>query len=532
MTAIFLVLVALIIFLCIFLNNLSLKIGVPTLLAFLGLGMLFGSQGIAPMPEISVAHAEEFCSIALIFIIFYGGFCTRWDSARPVIRESILLASLGVVITAGLTGVFCHYVLHWDWLESLLLGSVLGSTDAASVFSILRSRKLGLRYHTGPMLEVESGSNDPCAYMLTVMMISMLNNTANGAGLAWMLFAQIAFGLAFGFGIAFGALWLLDRFTIKGDGFDSLFMLAVAICSYALPSIVGGNGYLSTYIVGIVLGNNTLRNKKTLINFFDGVTGLMQVAIFFVLGILVKPDVFGDVILPSIAIFFFLLLIARPAAVVMLLAPFKGHPRNQMLMVSFVGLRGASAIVFATMATSGPILSNDIFNIVFCIVLISLLVQGALLPPVAKQLKMVSPRTNALKSFNDYSEEAEMHFSSIILKDGDKWSGKAIKDINLPPSMLVALVIRKKKHIIARGDMVLQSGDEMVLVSKAYEDSNTVLVEKTVKKNGRHDGHAIKETKDSGLVLLVRRGDQNFIPNGDTVLKSGDQLVLLRKDND
>ena len=502
----------------------------PTLLAFILLGMLFGSQGLNPLHAQNIDFAGDICSFALIFIMFYGGFGTRWQVAKPVVREAGLLASVGVIATAGLTGAFCHFALKWDWLEGLLLGSVLASTDAASVFSILRSRKLGLKNHTAPILEVESGSNDPCAYMLTVMILSIMKGSATGLGIAWMLFAQIAFGLLFGFGIAKAAAWTLEHFRIKGDGFDSLFIFAVAIASYAIPGLVGGNGFLSTYIVGVILGNSQIRNKKSLVNFFDGITGLMQVIIFFSLGLLAKPQMFGQAILPAIAIFLFMLLVARPLSVGAILTPFGKYPLKQQMLVSFVGLRGAASIVFAIMATAGnAALSHDLFSIVFCLVLISILLQGSLLAPVAKGLGMIDAGNNVLKTFNDYTEQAQMQFSSIEIVPGSSWEGKSVGDLNLPKTMLVALVLRKKERIIAHGDTLLQTGDVAIVVTKAFEDSQTYLIEKTVKKAGRRDGHAIKDVDGPGLVLLVRRGEDSFIPDGDTVLHAGDQLVLLRQ---
>ena len=222
MTTFFLILVGTVILLCIWLNNLSSRIGIPTLLTFIVLGMFFSNNGIVPLHFEDYDFAKETCTVALIFIMFYGGFGTRWDAAKPIVREATLLASVGVVLTAGLTGLFCHFVLRWGWVESFLLGSVVSSTDAASVFSILRSKRLGLKNNTAPLLEMESGSNDPCSYMLTVLMLSLINGTASGGSIVWMLFAQIAFGLACGFGIAKLASLVIDRVRIKGDGFKSL----------------------------------------------------------------------------------------------------------------------------------------------------------------------------------------------------------------------------------------------------------------------------------------------------------------------
>ena len=232
------------------------------MLAFIVLGIVCGNVGAIPLYLDNHDFAKNVCSVALLFIMFYGGFGTRWESVKPVLRESVLLASLGVVVTAALTGLFCHFVLRWGWTESFLLGAVVSSTDAASVFSILRSKKLGLKNNTAPMLEMESGSNDPAAYMLTAIMISLSNGSASGWSLVWMVFAQILFGAGLGYLIAKVASLVLRRVHFSNDGFDTLFIFAVAITSYALPDVLGGNGYLSAYIVGVMLGNEEFRGKK------------------------------------------------------------------------------------------------------------------------------------------------------------------------------------------------------------------------------------------------------------------------------
>ncbi len=525
----FLILIGVVILLCIWLNNISSRIGIPTLLAFIMLGMVFGNNGLVPLQFEDHAFAKEICTVALIFIMFYGGFGTRWDVARPIVREAVLLASLGVILTAGLTGLFCHYALRWGWVESFLLGSVVSSTDAASVFSILRSKKLGLKNNTAPILEMESGSNDPFSYMLTALMLSILNGKATGLGISWMLFAQLAFGAGCGVLIAKVASWILDRFRIKGEGFDSLFILSVAILSYAIPDLIGGNGYLSTYIVGIMLGNSDFPGKKALVNFFDGITGLMQDLIFFLLGLLARPALLHKAVLPAIAIFFFMLLVARPLAVAGILTPFRKYSFKQQSLISFVGLRGAASIVFAIMAmTDNPLLENDIFNIVFCLVLISISLQGSLIPWVAGKLDMLDADTDVMKTFNDYSEGTQMQFGSIDIDPMSNWSGKKVMDLGLPRNVLIALILRNRERIIPRGETMLEAGDKAILVTKAFEDTETYLIEKTVKRGGKRDGHTIGETSGEGLVLLIRRGDEDIIPSGDTLLKAGDTLVILK----
>lgn len=529
MTALFLILIGIIILICVWLNNISSRIGIPTLLAFIILGMFFGNNGLVPLHFEDQVFAKEICTVALIFIMFYGGFGTRWDAARPIVREATLLASLGVIMTAGLTGLFCHFILRWGWTESFLLGSVVSSTDAASVFSILRAKKLGLKNNTSPMLEMESGSNDPFSYMLTALMLSIMNGKATGLGISWMLFAQLAFGAGCGVGIAKLASWVLDRFRIKGEGYDSLFIFSVAMLAYAIPDLIGGNGYLSVYIVGIMIGNDEFPGKKSLVNFFDGITGLMQVLIFFLLGLLARPAMLHKAILPALAIFLFMLLVARPLSVMSILTPFRKYAFKQQALVSFVGLRGAASIVFAIMAiTEHPLLENDIFNIVFCLVLISISLQGSLIPWVARRLDMVDAKANVMKTFNDYSEGTQMQFGGIEITPDSSWSGRKVMELGLPKNVLLALVLRAGGRFIPRGDTVLQPGDKAILVTKSFEDTETYLVEKTVKKGGKRDGRIIGETPGEGLVLLVRRQDKEIIPNGETRLFAGDNLVILK----
>ena len=523
----FLLLIVVVIITCIWLNNVSSRIGVPTLLAFIVLGMIYGNVGAIPLYLDDHVFAKELCCVALIFIMFYGGFGTRWEAVKPVVRESVLLASAGVVLTAGLTGLFCRFALHWDWAESFLLGAVVSSTDAASVFSILRSKKLGLKNNTAPMLEMESGSNDPCAYMLTAIMISLAGGSASTASIAWMLVAQITIGALCGWGIARLAILALRRARLLTEGFDTLLVFAVAIAAYAVPDLLGGNGYLSAYIVGMLLGNEDFRGKKSLVGFFDGVTGLAQVLIFFVLGLLARPADLQRAILPALAISAFLLLVARPAAVFAILTPFGKYPANQQSLISFGGLRGAASIVFAIMAIAGTGgLQVDIFSIVFCIVLISISLQGSLIPWVARKLKMTDADANVLRTFNDYSEGTEMQFGHIDIAPESSWEGKSVMELGLPKTLLLALVLRGGERLVPHGDTVLHAGDRVILVTKTYADTESFLLEKSVKKS--RAGRPVSELASEGLVLLVRRGDEDIIPSGDTLLQEGDRLVVLK----
>lgn len=528
LTPLFLILIAVVILTCIWLNTLSSRIGVPALLAFMLLGMLFANNGLWPVRFDNYDFAKETCTVALIFIMFYGGFGTRWESVKPVVRESILLASVGVLATAALVGLFCHYVLHWALLESLLFGAVMGSTDAASVFSILRSKRLGLRNNTAPMLEMESGSNDPAAYMLTIILLSVMNGSASGGGIVWNVFAQIVFGGLGGLVIAWLAVFGFRHIPYFASGFDSLYIFAVAIAAYAFPTMIGGNGYLSAYIVGIVLGNEEFSNKKSLVSFFDGFTGLMQVLIFFLLGLLAHPAQMHKAVLPAIAIFLFMLLVARPAAVFGILTPFRKYGIKQQALISFVGLRGAASIVFAIMAMVSPaFLEHDIFNVVFVVVLLSIGLQGSLIPWMAHKLDMIDPNADIMKTFNDYSGGTDMLFGRVPVTTDSAWAGREIRTLGLPRNLLIALVMRNGERILPRGSTVLQPGDEVITMTRGFEDTDTFLIEKKVKVDSRRVGSRIADYPGKGLVVMVRRGEENIIPNGDTVLQAGDKLVIL-----
>lgn len=529
MVSLFLIFIVVVILTCVWLNNISSRIGVPTLLAFIVLGIVCGNVGAIPVYLDNHDFAKDICTMALIFIMFYGGFGTRWESVKPVVRESVLLASFGVLVTAGLTGTFCHYALRWGWAESFLVGAVVSSTDAASVFSILRGKKLGLKNNTAPMLEIESGSNDPASYMLTAIMISVLNGTASGWSLLWMVVAQIAFGAGLGFIIAKLACYVMRKLNFNTAGFDTLFIFAIAIAAYAIPDVVGGNGYMSAYIVGIMLGNEDFSGKKAIVGFFDGLTGLMQVIIFFLLGLLARPPLLLDAILPAVAISAFLLIVARPAAVFGILSPYGKYSANQQWLVSFVGLRGAASIVFAIMAFTGTKgLHYDLFSIVFCIVLISISLQGSLIPWVARKLGMLDSENDVMKTFNDYSEKTEMQFSYIDIVPKSSWSGKAVMELGLPKNILIAMVLRGERRIVPNGHTLLQEGDKVIIVTKSYDDASVYLMEKTVNESTPYSGRPVREFTEKGLILLVQRGDKGIIPNGSTILREGDRLVVLK----
>ena len=522
---------ALIIFTCIFLNKVSSKLGIPVLLLFILLGVLLGWRDEVPLEVTKVAG--DVCTIALIFIMFYGGFGTNWKAAKPVALESGLLATIGVALTAVTVGLFCHFILGWGWVEGMIMGSVISSTDAATVFSILRTRKMGLKNNTAPMLELESGSNDPCSYMLTAVMLSVLGGTASGGMVVWMIFSQLMFGALGGILIAQGAAFILRSFSLP-KGFDMMFIVAVAVLGYALPSLIGGNGYLSVYIIGIILGNCEFNGRKGLVIFFDGVTTFMQILIFFILGYISHPSNLPSVFITAAIIFIFISLVARPVAVASILAPFRKYPIKQLGLVSFVGLRGVASIVFAIMTlTSGLTLEHDIFDIVFCIVLISIALQGSLIPWAAKEFDMNDQNADVMRTFSDFSEQSELAFGKLVVHPGDNWDNKMVRDLILPEDVKLLMAIRDGQKIITKGHTLLLAGDQVVFCAKSYKNATvTDIREHPLSKNSLWIGKMIKEYPniDGSHVVMIRRGEEQIIPDGNTVLCAGDILVILNAD--
>ena len=433
------------------------------------------------------------------------------------------------MLTAALTGLFCHFVVGMPLLEGLLCGAVLGSTDAASVFAILRARKLALKENTDSLLEVESGSNDPFAYMLTAVLLTAMESGITPGAVARLLGAQLVFGLAFGFGVGWAALWLLRRLRLDGSGFETIFVVATALFSYAAPAMLGGNGFFERIHHRHPAGQRPAAQHATLVSFFDGVTGIMQMVLFFLLGLLAFPSQMPAVVLPAVGIMLFLTFAARPAAVFLLLAPFRGS-RRQKLLVSFAGLRGAASIVFAVMTVISPVSTDhDLFHIVFLIVLFSISLQGSLLPLAARRLGMIDEGGNVLKTFTDYVDETPVQFIQFTVPDGHAWCGRAVRDLILPPGSLLISLQRGQEQIVPNGDTQLAAGDRLILAALERETlPGVTLTEKEVTAQDLAAGARLADLprRADALIVLVERGDSYLLPNGDTILQAGDRLVI------
>ena len=456
----------LILLICISSSKILYKFGIPMLLIFIVLGMIFGSDGIVGIYFDNYQLTSIVSSLALVFIMFYGGFGTNWKMARKSAVPSILMSSFGVIITAGLTGLFCHYVLKTSILEGLLIGAVVGSTDAASVFSVLRSQKLNLKGTLAPLLEIESGSNDPIAYMLTIIILTLMSN--GGVSLIIpMLIKQILFGIITGSILARISVYILKRANFEVEGFYTIFVTAVAILSYALSEYIGGNGYLSVYMAGIILGNNRIPHKKSLVHFFDGLSWIMQIGLFFVLGLLAFPSKLPEVFVISIAISLFMMFIARPLATFIILKWFD-YSNKEKIFISWVGFRGAASIVFAIYTvTYGVDIGNDIFHIIFFIALLSVSIQGTFTPIL---LDLVDDNMPVLKTFNDYKEDKSTKILEINIDENSKWVNKTIMDSDIPEEVLVVMIRRNNEVIIPKGSTEIKKDDILVLASNSFDN--------------------------------------------------------------
>ena len=555
--ALMILLAAAVLIMCVFSDRLSGKIGVPALLIFIGVGIFFGSDGVFDIPFENYEFASYVCETALIVIMFTGGFSINFQSAKPVIVKAGLLSTLGVAVTAGITCAFCCLVLKMPFAEGLLIGSVISSTDAASVFSVLRSKKLNLKNGLAPLLEAESGSNDPFSYMLTIISLSLFNENVGGAGfIARMVFSQIVFGVLLGMFIGVIGTFVAKRFRAQTEGFESILFLAFALLAYGLPSLVDGNGYLAVYIAGIIMGNARVPVQKCHIRkqyikrffnnvlgmsfsagqkiapadtvvFLNGTTGVCQILVFFLLGLLSRPSQFPQSILPALAVYLCLTLISRPVAILL----FGGKsPIGDRLFLALAGLRGASSIVFAMLATvEGVQLGHNIFNIVFIVCLLSMLIQGTLLPAAAKGLKLIDNNSDVLKTFNDYREEDSITMMRMFIPENHAWEGQKLSEITMPTGSLAVMIKRDGETIIPRGDTVIFANDSVILSVPPYEsDKSLQLREVFITENHRWRDMSIRDLllPQRLLIVMIKRAGESIIPSGATEIHSGDIVVV------
>ena len=525
---------ALVLLMCVTSTKILYKFGVPILLIFIVLGMFFGSDGVVGIYFDNYDLANKISAIALIFIMFYGGFGTNWSMAKPVAIPSIFMSSLGVVLTAGLTGLFCFLVFKTTLLEGLLIGSIVGSTDAASVFAILRSQKLNLKGSIASILEIESGSNDPFAYMLTIIILGLMSHGTYG-NIVPMVLGQIIIGILVAVILAKLSIYLLRHAEFEIESFYSIFITAIAILAYSLSEYFNGNGYLCVYIAGIIIGNSKIPHKKSIYQFFDGISWLMQIILFFLLGLLAFPSRIPSVMVKGISISIFMILVARPVATFSILSWFK-IPIKQQIFIAWVGIRGAASIVFAIFAeTYGVPIDNDIFHIIFFIALFSVAVQGTIIPRLSEKLDLIDSEESVLKTFNDYKEDKSTKLIELTIDEQHIIANKTIMDANIPEDILVVMIKRKGDVFVPNGSTKIIPGDILVLAGNKLncfneykEEKSTTLTEISVDGNSSIVNKSIKDAEfpDDVLIVMIKRKGEILIPNGSTVILAEDILVI------
>lgn len=452
------------------------QLGVPALVLFLGIGMLAGSEGVGGIYFDNAWIAQAIGVVALAFILFAGGLDTRWQVVRPVLWPGLALSTVGVVLTAGVLALFATLALGMTPLEGMLLGAIVSSTDAAAVFAVLRSKGVHLKGPLEPLLELESGSNDPMAVLLTLGLTRLLIEPATPLlELAKLFVEQAVFGLVCGYVIARVAVIVINRIRLGYDGLYSVLTIAVVLVSYAATAVLGGSGFLATYVTGLVMGRYDFVHKRSLARFHDGLAWLMQITMFLTLGLLVFPSQLIPIAGAALLTAAVLTLVARPLAVFVTLLPFRlGWRAN--LFVSWVGLRGATPIVLATFPLlAGVPNANGLFNLVFFVVITSVLVQGTTIPFVSKLLKLNDPASPASRDDprETWINDLTAQLNEVRVGEGSPAAGRPIVALELPANALVVLIRRGEGQIIPTGSSVLETGDRLMVLANAQDLAET-----------------------------------------------------------
>ncbi len=464
-------------FISVLVGKTSFQMGVPTLVFFLIIGMLAGTDGIGKI-EFNNPQAAQFIGIvALNFILFSGGFETDWKSVKPVFGISLSLSILGVMLTAGFLGVFTWLITDFTLYEGLLLGAIVSSTDAAAVFSILRSKNVALKGHIRPMLEFESGSNDPMAYILTIMFLGLITGEISSFGPAVKLFfQQLIIGGSCGLLFGYGSKLVINRIRLDYEGLYPVLSITLMFLTYSLTNLAGGNGFLAVYLSALYLGNQDLLHKRTIMKMYDGLAWLMQIILFLTLGLLVFPSQIIPVLGAGLAISAFLMIFARPLACFICLAPFR-LKRRVKWFISFVGLRGAVPIVFATFPLMAGIeKAGMIFNIVFFISLTSVLIQGTSITRFAKWLHVLLPAKVKSVTPADIllSDSINSHMVEMTISEGYRAAGMKIVDLHFPQNVRIALIKKEGSYVIPDGSTVIGPGDVLFIIATNKDVLNSV----------------------------------------------------------
>lgn len=451
------------------------RFGVPALLLFLVVGMVFGSDGLGLQFSDS-SQAQFIGMVALSVILFSGGMDTKFAEIKPILGPGIVLSTLGVFLTAIFTGLFIWYITGMSFtniqlplLTSLLLAATMSSTDSASVFAILRSQKMNLKHNLRPMLELESGSNDPMAYMMTIVLIQVIQSSGMNLGMILGSFViQFVVGAGAGYVLGKLAIRTLNRLEIDNQSLYPILLLAFVFFTFSFTDRIHGNGYLAVYILGIMVGNYKIPFRKDTATTMDGLSWLCQIVMFLSLGLLVNPHELLDIALVASLVGIFMIIISRPLSVFLCLLPFKNINIRSRVFVSWVGLRGAVPIIFATYpVVAGVEGSNIIFNIVFFITILSLIIQGTTIPFVAKLLGLSTPLEKIGNDFGvELPEEIDSNLSDITITQEMLDEADTLKDMDLPKGTLVMIIKREDEFLVPNGSLKLHVGDKLLLISE------------------------------------------------------------------
>ena len=479
-----LLLFSILIFAAVLVTKVGSRYGVPSLLLFLLLGMVAGEDVLGVRFD-DFELAENIGHFAMTIILFTAGLETSFEETRPVLRHGALLSTAGVLLTILFSGVFIWLVsdaaipVSMSLTGCFLLAAVMGSTDSASVFSVLRSKKLHLRENLGPMLELESGSNDPMAYILTIVLTQVIAESRGAMGAGHLLmtgfglvFLQVFVGVAVGIGVGYAGRWILGRLQLASSPLYAILILSLGYFANGIAGLLMGNGLLALYITAITIGNRTdIPHRKEILNFFNGMTWLMQLVMFLMLGLLASPSKMLPMLVPALVIGLFMIFVARPASVFLCLLPFRDLSARAKLFTSWVGLKGAGPILFALCpVVAGLEGADDMFNIVFLITLISLLLQGMTLSPVARMLRLSYEEDPKVETFGmEIPEEMGMLRDHTVTEE-DLQKGPTLRDLGLPHGIRVMMVRRGDSYLVPHGSMPLQVGDRLVIIMGDSDD--------------------------------------------------------------
>lgn len=486
-----LLILSLLFFVSIFADKIGYKYGVPALLLFLAVGMFFGSHGLTSLfgmsgVKIDIGTAQALSTLAMCIILFTGGMETKLSDIKSVLVPGITLATLGVLLTCVITGVLIYFIFGWInavasvsiWL-ALLMAATMSSTDSASVFSVLRTNGIGLKHNLRPLLELESGANDPMAYVLTTTLIGIVINTHTIRGLAEDVTAlpivqtiviQLVMGTVLGFAFGEGLVLLMRRVKLGNEALYPIMILTACIFIFAITYYLQGNTYLAVYVGGLIIGNNKFTRKRQTRSFFSGLAWLSQLVMFLMLGLMVEPSelINYKVWLPCLVISVVMICISRPLSVWLCMLPFRQYRQRDKLMLSWVGLKGAVPIIFAIMCKAqGVPFADLIFNVVFLCTIVSLLAQGTTLTQMARKLNLDTPREEArsLEHFDmDLPEEIQSSAREVEVTEKMLEKGNTLRELSIPPHTLVIMVRRGEDFFVPTGSSDLQVGDQLLVI--------------------------------------------------------------------